>query len=261
LQILSATLRIESITSYSCSVCMEWIPCSVKDFVNSVRHSLRMVDLDVVIAAGDDEVLCVRNKSRESVLRLVPRTVIAVAEVRRHEGGQLALRDQGRDERPHGMGAGVAGQHHDRQGGTRWRGGVGLGYTGVEIEAFHGRVLRQLVLRRAGDGLHNAPLLGRHGGLPLRSERIDEHEAGNRACVLASVEPRDQATVGVANQEIGTRLTGGSQEGMQIPDRILCRGRLRDRSAATRHQVVAHECARPVIGAHPREPCDPGEDS
>jgi hypothetical protein len=55
-----------------------------------------MVDLYVVAAAGDDDVLCVRHKPRESVLRLVPRMVVGVTEVRWNEGGQLALRDQGR---------------------------------------------------------------------------------------------------------------------------------------------------------------------
>jgi hypothetical protein len=140
--------------------------------------------------------------------------------------------------------------------GRERRSGAGLGHTGIEIDPFHCRVLRQLVLGGVGDGFHHLPLLGRQCCLPLRGERIDEHDAGYITGVLASVEPRDQATIGMANQDIGARLAGGPQEGMQVPDCIVCCGWLRDRSAATRRQVVAHGCARPVIGAHPREPCD-----
>ena len=140
-----------------------------------------MVDLYVVAAAGDNDVLCVRHKPRESVLRLVPRTVDDVTEFRWDEGRQLALRDLGRDERPHGIGAGVAGQHHDRKGVAERRGRAALGQTGVEIDPFHFRVLRKLVLGRAGYGFHNLPLLGRKCWLPLRREGIDEHHAGNIA--------------------------------------------------------------------------------
>ena len=220
-----------------------------------------MVDLYVVAAAGNDDVLCIRYKPRESVLRLVPRAVVGVTEVRWNEGGQLALRDQGRDVRSHGIGAGVAGQYHDRQGGAQRRGGAGQGHTGVNIDPFHCWVLRQLVLGRAGYGFRNLPLLGRQCCLPLRGERIDEYDTGYIAGVLASLESRDQTTVGVANEDIWTRLDGCPQEGVQVPDRILCRGRLRNRIAATRRQVVSHWCARPIIGAHPRETCDFAEHS
>ena len=48
---------------------------------------------------------------------------------------------------------------------------------------------------------------------------------------------------------------------MQVPDCILCRGRLRNRIAAARRQVVAHRHARPVIGAHPCKPCHSAEHS
>ena len=74
---------------------MKRLACTVEDLVKSVRHSLRMRDLVDVVEALDDEVLCIGHQPRESVLRLVPLTVIAVAEFRRHEGGQRALRDQG----------------------------------------------------------------------------------------------------------------------------------------------------------------------
>ena len=92
----------------------------------------------------------------------------------------------------------------------------GLGQTGVEIDPFHFRVLRKLVLGRAGYGFHNLPLLGPKCYLPLWSEGIDEHHASYLAGVLASKESRDQATVGVANQDIGAmrrRRPGGGRAG------------------------------------------------
>ena len=92
---LSTTERIESSTSCGCSACLKWLACSVEDAMKRVCHRLRMVDLDGVVEAFDNDVQCVGHKLREGILRLVPRTVVAVAEVRRHEGGQRALRDQG----------------------------------------------------------------------------------------------------------------------------------------------------------------------
>ena len=44
------------------------LPCSVEDIVNSVSHSLRMVDLDVMVEALDDDVLGVGHKLRERLL-------------------------------------------------------------------------------------------------------------------------------------------------------------------------------------------------
>ena len=138
--------------------------------------------------------------------------------------------------------------------GRERRSGADLGQTGVDIDPFHFWVLRKLVLGGAGYCFGNLPLLGRKCCLPLRRERIDEHHADYIAGELASVESRDQATVGVANEDIWARLASGPQEGVQVPDRILCGSRLRNRIAATRRQVVSHWCARSVIGAHPREP-------
>jgi len=147
------------------------------------------------------------------VLCLVPRTVADVTEVLRDEGGQLVLRDRRRDDRPHGIGAGVTGQYHDRQGAAQRRSGAGLGPAGVDVDPFHGRVLRELLRGRAGYGRQVLPLLRRECCLPLRRERIDEHDAGYLAGVLARVEPGDQATVGVAGQDIRAGLAGGPQEG------------------------------------------------
>ena len=66
-----------------------------------------VVDLYVVAAAGDDDVRGVRHQQGEGVLCLGPRMVADVTEVFGDEGGQLVLRDRGRDDRAHGVGAGA----------------------------------------------------------------------------------------------------------------------------------------------------------
>jgi hypothetical protein len=236
------------------------LPCGGDDLADDVRHDPGVVDLDVV-AADEGDVPGGGHQPGQGVLRDIPGTVVGVAEVLRDECRQRAIRDRGRDDRSEvtGTGAGVTGHNRDGQPAGQRPSGAGLGHAGVEIEPFDGRVPGELPGGRAGDGLQDPPLPGGQRGLPLRRERIDEHQAGYLGGVLARVEPGDQAAVGVADQDIGARLAGGPQQGVQVADRVLGRGRLPDRGTAARRQVIADRGTRPVVGAHPGEPGHPGK--
>ena len=75
------------------------------------------------------------------------------------------------------------------------------------------------------DSLHR-PLLRRLRILKPLGEGVDEYETGYILRVDARIQPDDQAAIGMSDKHVRTRLIGSTQQGMQVRDRVLCRGRL-----------------------------------
>jgi len=230
------------------------IPVCIDDLANRIDHELGLLVVDVVAAVGLRDVLRARHELREILLRRLLRGVEDVPKVRRSVRWQRARRDEGRNLRAPGP---VGGQHYEGQWAQR-SGGADLFEAALRILPFYVFVLGKFFLCWFIQRLPQRPLFRRHPCLQFLREGIDEDKTGHVLGVGHRVEPDDQAAVGVPDKHVGTRFLGGAQQGMQVRDRVPCRGRLRHRIAAAR-TLTADDRSRTIIGTNPGEIGDLGK--
>jgi hypothetical protein len=185
----------------------------------------------LVAAVGVRDVLRVRHELGELLLCLFLRVVGDVAKVRRNVSWQLACSNQLRDLWPPGP---VRRQNYQGEW-TQWLGGADLVEAAVRVVPFQvwvqGQALPYLAFHQ--DSLHR-PLLRRLRIPKPLGEGVDEYETGHILRVDARIQPDDQAAIGMPDKHVRTRLIGSTQQGMQVRDRVLCRGRLPHRVTAAR---------------------------
>jgi hypothetical protein len=89
-----------------------------------------------VAAVRVGDVLSIRHKPGEPLLRLFLGGIGDIAEVRRYVGRQLAFRDHRRDLRAPGS----VRRQHDQGEWTQWPSGADLVKAAIDVDPFKGRV-------------------------------------------------------------------------------------------------------------------------